>query len=83
METNCLSAYLKQHEFIFKCFSGHRFSCTNFKTGLTPADFASIFGWSIPDKTQFLRIKDYELGLSFEYRDYGSHITIFLNELKQ
>lgn len=73
---------LQHKEFIFR-HDGSTYFCTNFRTALTPADIADCLGFSIPDKCVFLRCKDYDNDLTFEFRDTGSVCKIYLYSIKK
>lgn len=67
-------------EYLFR-FNGTRWYCTNHPTAMTPADLADVFGFVIPEYTQFLRIIDTQQELGFEYRHNGGSIRINIYKL--
>ena len=46
------------------------------------SDYLNYIGISVPDYTQFLRIKDYDRNLNFEYRVCGARVRVDVSPLE-
>lgn len=74
-----LTNIIDLHELRFKQIDGF-WTCINYDLALSPADVASLFNISIPDYTTFLRVRNFEDGWCFDFRDFHDGIIrIFLN----
>lgn len=60
--------------FKFRLMDMGLFVCFDQQYEFTPADLCETFGICVPDCTQFLRVKNYEEGFGFEFRNYGANL---------
>ena len=69
--------------FKFRLRQNGRFECINQPIGLLPAELCAVCGVSVPEYTEILRAKNYDLHVAVEYRCYGyGTITIYINPLQ-
>lgn len=72
-----IKSLLEMREFIFRLLADWRFHCINQKIEIAPNELCNIFEIDVPDNVEFMRAKNYDLGIGVEYRCYdGAQIRI-------
>ena len=72
--TDNQSQLMQRREYLFRLMDMGVFVCFNQEYDGTPADLCAEFSICVPDCTQFMRVKNYDEGFGFEFRNYGANL---------
>ena len=70
-------------DFHYRLLQDGRFHCVNQDTELLPCELCELFGTSIPEHAEYVRVKNYDLMVSVIIRVIGANaLTITLGRIE-
>lgn len=70
-------------EFLYRLLQDGHYHCVNQDTDLLPCELCDLFGTSIPEHAEYVRVKNYDLMVSIIIRVIGANaLTISLRRIE-